>query len=264
MSADETVVLWLSVALAAVFTYRALVPLALVSGLRPTATTRGVVLGGWAVAMLLVHATLTTIAAWDVRESAIYTGFYDVMGLAWIACSIGVLHRLGLSLRDDVIERRNPAALAAITGATIGLALTYAGGNVGDGPGWWCVVFASGLATLSLFVLWILMHVAANTAETITIERDLPAGLRVGALLAACGLVLGRAAAGDWISASDTAWTFALAAWPVLVLAGLAVGIELALKPGPRALVRGPVAVLPGVVYFVVAAFVAWSQGAPT
>lgn len=258
------VVLLVSIGLAGYFTLRALAPLMTVSGLHAPSSARFGVLGAWAVGMLLVHWTLRSIASFDVRDSSLYTGFYDVMGLAWIAVSIAVLHRLDLSLRDDVIERRNPAALYAIGGATLGLAMTYAGGNVGDGPGWWCVVAASGIGTIALFACWIALAVLAGANESITIDRDSHVGIRVGALLAACGLVFGRAAAGDWISLRDTVSSFVLAAWPAAILLGLAVFVERALATRPRQAPRGVALALgPALVYVAAAVAVVRWQGHP-
>lgn len=264
MSEDELFVFIGCLATAAWFTWRALGPVFTVSPLHTPARTRWVVLGAWLVGAAVVHTTLVSIAAWDVRESVTYTVFYDLMGLAWVTTSVAVLDRLDLSLRDDVIERRNPAALAAIVGAIVGLSFAYAGGNVGDGPGWWCVVIASGVATLAFFGVWLVLHFAASAGESITVERDLPAGIRIGALLAACGLVFGRGAAGDWISASDTVASFARVAWPAAILVGIAIFFERALAPRAQP-TRAPVALAAaiGLGYLVIAGVVVQMQGLP-
>ena len=36
------------------------------------------------------------------------------------------------------------AAVPAVVGALVGVTFCYAGGNIGDGPGWWVVVFSAG------------------------------------------------------------------------------------------------------------------------
>jgi hypothetical protein len=41
------------------------------------------------------------------------------------------------------LEHGNPAA-----GAILGLTLAFARGNIGNGPGWWVVVFSAGMSTL--------------------------------------------------------------------------------------------------------------------
>ena len=59
--------------------------------------------------------------------------------------------------------------------------------NIGDGPGWWVVVFAAGLATAALFAAWLVLAQIGHGVDAVTIDRDLAAGVRLGAFLAACG-----------------------------------------------------------------------------
>ena len=110
---------------------------------------------------------------------------------------------LGLSVRDDVIERRNRAATLAFGGALIGVTCCYAGGNVGDGPGWWVVVLSAALATATLIVVWMLFTQVTPVSDTIVIDRDPAAGWRLAGLLVACGVLLGRSVAGDWTTAHE-------------------------------------------------------------
>ena len=192
-----------------------------------------------AVGILL---TLMLGASYDVRASGTYLSFYLLLGLAWMRVSGWAMGLLGIFWRDDALERRNLSATLAIAGAWLGLAACYAGGNIGDGPGWWCVVYASGLATLAWFGLWAVVQWLGDVAERVTIDRDLATGIRLGGLLLALGLVCGRAAAGDWVSASATSADLVLAAWPALLLAVGAGLIErwaggYAWRPGER---RGP------------------------
>lgn len=253
-----------SVGLAAWLTARHLLPVLTLSSLHASGATRASVLAAWAAALVIVHGTLGTMASWDVQGSGVYTFFYDAMGLAWIGVAMFAMEWLGLSVRDDVLERRNPAALAAVAGAVIGFGAAFAGGNVGDGPGWWCVVFAGGLASLTLSGVWVALHVTTGVADAITIDRDVPTGVRTGALLAASGVIVGRAAAGDWISASETVGSFVRAGWPVLVLAALAAAIQVVLRPRPRAM-RGALAAsaVAGLVFVAAAWLVVSWQGIP-
>src|SRR4051812_13339427 len=80
----------------------------------------------------------------------------------------------------------------------------HAGANIGNGPGWWVVIFSAALATGSLLVLWIALADLTPVADAVAIDRDPAAGIRLGGWLAASGLVLGRAVAGDWESAWQT------------------------------------------------------------
>ncbi len=182
-------------------------------------------------ATALVFLVLRTSASWDVRDSFEYLTQYLALGAAWIGLGPLAFTRLGLSVRDDAVERGNLAAAVALAGAFLGLALCYAGGNVGDGPGWQVVLFASSLATAGFFATWGRLERLARPAEAIGIDRDLAAGVRHGAFCLALGAILGRAAAGDWVSPGATLLDFATNGWTVLVLLALGVVFERTLRP---------------------------------
>lgn len=209
-----------------------------------------------AVSTALLFAVLRFLAADDVRNDARYLWFYLMMGATWTGLTARFLGLFGLSYRDDVIERINPAAAHAIGGAVIGITLCFAGGNIGNGPGWWVVVFSALLSTGGLFLVWILLDRAAGVNDTVTIDRDLAAGFRLAGFFIAAGLILGRAVAGDWESAAATVVDFARTGWPVLVLLVLAAGIEQTLRPTPERPVLHPVAqgLAPAAVYLGIAA----------
>jgi len=170
------------------------------------------------VSLAVLLVVLTTAASSDVRDSTVYCTFYTVLGAAWI----GLINRLdsinGLLASDDVIERRNSAATFAWCGALLGHVLAFAGANIGDGPGWWVVIFTAFLANGTVLLAWTVFETMTNAADEITIERSAGAGLRLGALLVAAGLIAGRAAAGNWVSADATFNDFVQAAWPVVPL----------------------------------------------
>ncbi|MFN7138845.1 MAG: hypothetical protein ACK4UN_05870 [Limisphaerales bacterium] len=79
---------------------------------------------------------LKQYASHDVRDDGTYLLFYMAMGAAWLGTTRSTWRFLGLSARDDVVERKNRAAAYAICGMLIGNTLCFAGGNIGDGPGW--------------------------------------------------------------------------------------------------------------------------------
>jgi hypothetical protein len=189
--------------------------------------------GGWGVlrltpivCMALLFLVLRTLASHDVRDDPRYLAMYVAFGAAWVALSMMLMPVVGLDVRDDVHERGNPAAAYAAAGALVGLTLAFAGGNIGDGPGWWVVLFSSGLATAGVYILWALLEQFAHVSEHVTVERDAAAGVRLGGYLAGCGLILGRAAAGDWVSASATLVDFARLGGPALGLLAMAIPLE--------------------------------------
>jgi hypothetical protein len=96
-------------------------------------------------------------AAHDVRDDPTYLMMYMVMGAAWVGICARLFPAMALNVREDVINRRNPASAWLAAGAMCGVAACFAGANVGEGPGWWVVVFAGALATAGLFVAWAVM-----------------------------------------------------------------------------------------------------------
>jgi uncharacterized membrane protein YjfL (UPF0719 family) len=132
-----------------------------------------------------------------VRGDAFYLGFYWVWGMAWLAIGKWLMPILGFSVRDDGLERRNTAATIAICGALIGITASFAGGNIGEGPGWWIVMLCVCVSTGTFFLAWFVLEFTTQISETITIERNLAAGLRLAALLIVMGIILGNAVSGD-------------------------------------------------------------------
>jgi len=205
--------------------------------------------------LALLFSALLRWASYDVRGSAIYLAFYMVMGLAWLSIAPWPAACLGLSARDDVVERRNPAACWACAGLLAALTLIYTGGNMGDGPGWWVVVFCAALGGAALYLPWLLAEPIVHFGESITVERDTATGVRFAVLLVATGAILGRAVAGDWESVEGTLRDFAAIAWPAALLWGLAVMMEMLLRPGAHRLPGGAFSAgaIPGLIYFAAA-----------
>jgi hypothetical protein len=221
-------------------------------------------LGPW-VSALLILAVLRSWAAYDVRDSLAYLAFYLVLGLAWLRLGSWVIPLLGVSLVDDLLERRNAAAAVVAVGAWLGLTACYVGGNVGDGPGWWCVAYTAGLATGLWFGLWAVAQWTGGFAERITVDRDAGSGLRLAGLLLALGGVCGRGAAGDWVSFAATRHDMAAATWPALGLVLLAGACErwqarpAAASVAEPAPVRVPALVLALLYLALAAGIIAWA-----
>ena len=116
----------------------------------------------------------------------------------------------------------------------LGVTLCYAGGNIGDGPGWWVVVFSAALATGTLCVAWAALTTLTPAADAVAIDRDPAAGLRLGAFLLASGLILGRGVAGDWESAQATVADFTAALPAAAAILILAIVVERIARPTPE------------------------------
>ena len=212
-------------------------------------------------ALLLV--VLKLAASHDVRDSFIYTSFYLVMGAAWVVLWTAPLRLLGISARDDALERRNPAAVHAVAGALLALTLCFAGGNIGDGPGWWVVVFCAGMATVTLLLTGAIVQKLGERWELISVERDAASGVRLAGFLVAVGLVCGRGAAGDWTSAANAVRDFVTIAWPVLPLAVVEIVASRLLRPTPER-PEPPLAAfgfIPAAIYVALASAYVWEVG---
>jgi hypothetical protein len=213
----------------------------------------------------MLWLVLRTASAHDVRDDPTYLFMYLVLGAAWVGVWIRLLAMTGVSRRDDVVERSNSSAALAVAGAMLGITLCYAGGNIGDGPGWWVVVFSAGLSTVALFAAWMVLETVSGVSDVVTVDRDPSGGLRLAGFLVACGLILGRGVAGDWVSAEATVRDFALAAWPVVVLVVVAAIVERLARPTPAsprpALV--PFGIFPALLYIAGAAYQVMRLGLP-
>ena len=175
-------------------------------------------------------AVLQTVAASDVRNTP-YVFLYLLMGAAWLRwVVIGLANCMGFVLRDDWIERGNPAAAICGAGLLLGGMAAFAGGNIGDGPGWWVVVFSAALSTGAMFLGLVCLNLAADVIERVTIGRDVPLAVRMGAYLLMAGVIAGRAVAGNWVSAGATVSDFFAMAWPLLVITVALCGVELFFK----------------------------------
>ncbi len=231
MSSGEQTILVISVVAALGLWWRWLVRLWRPTRLAGGAAQRGLLVAAAVCGFAALGFVLRCFASHDVRDDPRYLAFYAALGAAWAAVVIQFLDWLGLSARDDVAERRNGAAAVALSGALGAAFLCFAGANIGNGPGFWVVLFSAALSTAGLLLAWLLVEWGGAVGELITVERDRAAGLRLAAFLIAGGAVLGRAVAGDWVSAEQTARDFARFAWPVLILVAVEIWISRVARP---------------------------------
>jgi hypothetical protein len=211
----------------------------------------------------ILYGILRRFASFDVRDSGVYLFFYCVMGAGWLALGTLLMPLFNLSRRDDVLERSNPAAGWCIGGALLGLTLCFAGANIGDGPGWWVVVFCAALSTAGLFFLWACLDRLTGASEAITVERDLASGIRAGGFFIAAGLILGRAVAGDWTSAAAAVSDFFQTGWPAVTILAVAAAAQRLFRPTVSQPAGPPLAagVLPALVYVALGAAILTAIG---
>jgi uncharacterized membrane protein YjfL (UPF0719 family) len=183
------------------------------------------------VCIAVLFAVLKTMSSFDVRDDVLYLTMYMVIGAGWLGAVVKFLPMIGLNPREDILERANAAAVPAVAGALLGFTLCFAGGNIGDGPGWWVVIGSATLATATLVLLVLLFDRATGIIDIVTIDRDRAAGVRLGGLFIAAGVILGRGVAGDFVSTGATVRDFVTMAWPVLVLFAIAALVERGARP---------------------------------
>jgi hypothetical protein len=117
------------------------------------------------------------------------------------------------------------------------------------------VVFSAVISTAGVGILWLAVAGATSIIDAVTIDRDLAAGWRLAGLCVGGGIVSGYAVTGDWISAPATIIDFFMRAWPLIVLAAIAIGIERA-APLTPARPHGPVisgGIAPAALYVAIA-----------
>jgi len=217
-----------------------------------------------AASLIMVAFTLHLWGAAEVRANPSDVFFLTFVGAVWLVLATKLFSWLGLSFRDDAVERRNIAALTALCGAVPAVALTYIGGSLGEGPSYWNNVFSASLGTVGLLGVWLLLELGAKVSVSIAEERDFASGLRMCGFLLAIGLVLGRAAAGDWHSESATVRDFIHDGWPATILWATALVIERLLRPSRRRPFPAwpSCGLLPALFYLALAAAWLWHLGA--
>jgi uncharacterized membrane protein YjfL (UPF0719 family) len=183
------------------------------------------------VGLAILMPVLLCFAAGDVRSDGFYIFLFMALGMAWMMLGVQFFPFLGLNVREDVVEQGNGAAVVALSGGVVGILLAYAGGNIGEGPTIWTTIFPCLLASAGLMLGWFLVELGSRVSLAITEERDCASGWRLAAFLVSSGLILGRAAAGDWQSTVATIRDFISQGWPVLVLTLIAILVERNFQP---------------------------------
>ena len=115
--------------------------------------------------LALIAAALHFWGAQEIRADIGEVVFLTLMGGVWLLLCQGLFSWLGLSARDDAVERQNPAALAAVCGGLLSVACIYAGGSIGEGPSYANNVFSVPLAAAVFFVLWFFFEVCTRVSR---------------------------------------------------------------------------------------------------
>jgi uncharacterized membrane protein YjfL (UPF0719 family) len=177
------------------------------------------------VALIPTYVVLQRWADPRVVGHLDYTILFMLGGGMWIFGASRFLEVLGISIRDDAIERDNLAALVAVWGILSGVGIVYALSNMGTGATIWTTLLPGFVATIALLLMPLLVELTGGSvADAITIDRDVASGLRLGGAALGCSIILGHAAAGDWTSWHHTWSDLANRGWPAVLIA-IAAGV---------------------------------------
>jgi len=182
----------------------------------------------------LVLASLLMAADPVVRDNQGYIFLFLAVEAATLAGVTAACTLIGLSALDDAVRRRYAAAVWAVAGLWVSATIAVAGANVGRGDTIGTTLGPLVIAVIILLLLLALFAAATGGLSSVRLDRDVPSGIRLAGLLVAWGLILGRAAAGDWESVKRTWEDFATQGWPALALLAVAVPVERLLRPSVR------------------------------
>jgi len=215
-------------------------------------------------ALTFVAVTLEFWGAAEIRATVSEVFFLTLMAAVWLILATKLFPWMGLSLRDDAVERKNVSALIALCGAVLALGIIYAGANLGEGPSFTNNFFCDVIGSASFFLLWFLLELFGKVSRSIAEDRDLATGLRTCGLFLAFGLIIGRALAGDWHSKTATVQEFIRDGWPAAILLVLALIVEPFARPNRRQPFPPWPAygLLPAAVYISLSAVWLWHLGA--
>jgi len=192
-----------------------------------------------------------------VRDDLGYLFLFLAVEAATLAGVTAASALIGLSALDDAVRHPNPAAVWGLSGLWVGTSIAVAGANLGRGDTIGTTLGPMVIATLLLLILLAVFAMTTGELSSVRLDRDAPSGGRLAGLLVACGLILGRAAAGDWESVKRTWEDFAAQGWPTVALLAVAIPLELVLRPSPRRPVPSRAAgTIPAIAYLAAAA--AW------
>jgi len=180
---------------------------------------RGILAVAPLICLALLLPVLLHLTAHEVKEDHAYVVMFMLAGCVWLWLSVAMAAALGISFRDDAIERRNYPAAVAICGAMLGVTCVYAGANIGEGATVWMTFAPAAMATVAWVANWLMLEWMCGIDDAVAIERDMPSAVRLAVFLAVSGAILGWAVAGDFESAEGTVRDLAWRGWPVVPLA---------------------------------------------
>jgi uncharacterized membrane protein YjfL (UPF0719 family) len=183
------------------------------------------------VSVLIIISILSAFAAAEVRQNLKYLLLFVLLGLAWCFALVLMMPLFGLNYRADALHGGNLSVATVATGLMVGTAFLFAGSNIGEGETVWSTVIPAIVATAVFLLSWAIIEIIAKPFEAITLERDQTSAVRLAGAHVANGIILGRAMAGDYVTAADTARDFVATSWPVLAIVSATIVLQRWLSP---------------------------------
>lgn len=181
--------------------------------------TRGILAIVPPACLALLLPVLLHWTAHEVQDDHGYVVLFLAGGGAWIDAAMILAAWLGVSFRDDAIERRNSAAAVVIGGAMLGITLVYGGANIGEGATVWMTFGPGALGAMVWSGGWMLLEWFCGFGDAVAIERDGASAWRLAGFLVASGAIIGWGVAGNFVSAEATVRDLVWRAWPIVPLA---------------------------------------------
>jgi hypothetical protein len=155
LGGDEWLFSFAAAASAIVLIITYYVPLLLISPIKRSSLHRLALACLPLVALIPTYVVLQRWADPRVVGHLDYTILFMLGGGMWIFVASRFLEVLGISIRDDAIERDNLAALVAVWGILSGVGIVYALSNIGTGATIWTTLvpgFVAGVVPATLVV----------------------------------------------------------------------------------------------------------------
>ena len=168
----------------------------------------------WTATVLL--GTLSYDLVLDVRNVLLYgcLGIVLLTAVALGTCRVF----LGMGMQEQ-LAARNVAAAIVVAGVYIATSLTYSGGLVGEGGGFWIMLLFFLLGQLALLGITYAFRWLTHYDDVQEIASgNMAAAFALAGLLIAVGLIVRRAVAGDYLGFLPSLGSFLLALVVVVVL----------------------------------------------
>jgi hypothetical protein len=195
------------------------------------------VVGSGALGIAIAAVAIAAGADPQVQGDAGYWLLFLLPVPAILALAGMALPFMGISLRADVVESGNGAALPVALAHLLGASILYAASNIGRGDTIWTTFETAAYALASFCCLAIATALLCDLPRSVALERDSAAGSRFAGWLLAIAAPIAHGSSGDWVSRAATVHDVARGAAMSCAIAAAAVAVE-RIIPWTRALTR--------------------------